>query len=331
MKKQHLTVLMALTITLSLAACGETGDAKEEENAGTEASAEEIAATEAVLTEEESEEAPELAEVPVEIDYWDYIHDELLPELEYSGTEPVWSRENPTEDYDILAAEVLDMNEDGTDDLLLYLVKDAEIYVDLYTRVDGTITLLGETEMEVNRGVNLSYAWLGTMEVDGNYYLNVQYVWDYDSSQAHYINFYRFGESGLELAAKLGYFPAAGPRNDKTYLVLNDFCGKTEDTEKEYVLTSKKEVRKTVESLFIDTAADLGLPELTTVEYTPLGQYTMTSVPTWWESDTYSKSLFVTDEADYLGNDASGHSMYNYEYTVEDDTPYQEEMAARES
>ena len=126
--------------------------------------------------------------------YYEYIKDELLPELGYANLEANSKYLNSdnvisNEDWDrregIVSADIIDMNSDGTDDLLVYYFDskypeyaNGKLVANLYTTSDdGTIELVGSLELwdEIS-DINYKSIRIGLMEIDGQIYLHSEEI-----------------------------------------------------------------------------------------------------------------------------------------------------------
>jgi len=206
--------------------------------------------------------------------------------------------------------------------LYTFVPRYCDLYATLYTIKNHEIVEVNTVQL-TDQSPAGKLAWLGIMTVDGVPYLHCQRLYDFNSQAYNYM-WYRYGEDGLEVAADMGYYPAAGPRNDKWHTYACNFNGKQISNAFESVKSSEI---KRLERNYPGTQLEaLGLPEPGTVQYLAIGvKYgAATERPSYWGTGYMHNTLRMQK---YNGSNYNAYSDSLNHLTLEEFTPYLEKMA----
>lgn len=257
----------------------------------------------------------ELEIVMGEMDYWTYIHDLLLPEYGYA------SLENTNVSFDacggILGAQVLDMNRDKIEDMILFRFESTytvTVVMDLYTMVNGKITLVNTTTVCGSAGMWYHDARIGIMELDGLPYLYVHEITASGVGDAY--TFYRYGKDGLETAVSIRFKPGAGPRNDYFCWELNDFNGITGSDGYESLIWGSA-LEDAISNFGYNKLLELGFPEPGRRLYSEPEGYKNLMLAEYWDTPFCEKLLLINLEK-------RSNNLFSM---LEDHTPLLEHMA----
>ena len=187
--------------------------------------------------------------------------------------------------------------------------------MDLYTMVNGKITLVNTTTVCGSARMWYHDARIGIMELDGLPYLYVHEITATAVGDAY--TFYRYGKDGLETAVSIRFKPGAGPRNDCFCWELNDFNGITESDGYEPLIWGSA-LEDAISNFGYNKLLELGFPEPGRRPYSEPEGYKNLTLAEYWDTPFCEKLLLINLE----------NRSNNFNSMLEDHTPLLEHMAA---